>query len=138
MIGEHRCAIDEKGRLNFPAKLREEMGETFTVTRWLDKCLIAFPYNEWERISGLLQEKSLAKSRDLKRFLFAGASEAAPDKQGRILIPQTQREHAKLEKDAIVIGVGKYVEIWDAAAWKDMNDSLSDEVIAKAMEELDF
>ena len=138
LIGEHHCAMDEKGRLNFPVKFREEMGDNFIVTRWLDDCLVAFPADEWERISGLLAEKSVVKSRNVQRFLYAGASEAKPDKQGRILVPQPLRDHAGLEKEIIVIGVGRHAEIWAQDAWKRMTGQLESDTIAKAMEELDF
>ena len=138
LIGEHRCALDDKGRLNFPAKFREEMGDNFIVTRWLDDCLVAFPNGEWERISAQLAEKSVVKSRDVQRFLYAGASEAAPDKQGRILIPGALRQHASLEKDVVVIGVGRHAEIWDAEAWRGMTGRLDSGSIASAMEELEF
>ncbi len=137
-MGEHRCALDEKGRLSFPARFREEMGDSFVVTRWLDDCLVAFPSDEWQRISSLLAEKSVVKSRDVQRFLYAGASEAAPDKQGRILVPAPLREHASLSKDVVVIGVGRHAEIWDAEAWRGMAARMSSGSIAQAMEELDF
>lgn len=138
LFGEHRCTLDEKGRVNFPARFRDEMGESFIVTRWLDDCLVAFPEGEWERISNLLAEKSVVKSRDVQRFLYSGAAEATPDKQGRILIPVPLREHAGLEKDVVVIGVGRHAEIWDAAAWRSMNERLDSVSIESAMEELDF
>lgn len=139
-MGEHRCALDEKGRLNFPAKFREEMGDTFVITRWLDDCLVAFPQSEWERISAILSEKSMVKSRDIQRFLYSGAAEAAPDKQGRILVPMALRKHASLSKDVVVIGAGRKAEIWDAQAWDEMNGNtrMDSDTIAAAMEELDF
>ena len=138
LFGEHRCTLDEKGRVNFPARFRDEMGESFIVTRWLDDCLVAFPEGEWERVSNLLAEKSVVKSRDVQRFLYSGAAETTPDKQGRILIPVPLREHAGLEKDVVVIGVGRHAEIWDAAAWRSMNERLDSVSIESAMEELDF
>ena len=114
LIGEYSYAIDDKGRLNFPPKFREAMGGTFIVTRWLDDCLVAFPEDEWERISALLSEKSMVKSRDV------------------------QRQHAKLEKDVTVIGVGRHAEIWNTQAWQQMNERLRSGPIAAAMEELEF
>ncbi len=138
LIGEYRCVMDEKGRLNFPARLREEMGESFIVTRWLDNCLVAFPQEEWERISAALAEKSVVKSRDIQRFLYSGAGEVKPDKQGRILVSTHLREHATLNKDVLVVGVGRHAEIWDEQAWKRMNERLDSAPIAAAMEELDF
>ena len=115
LIGEYSYAIDDKGRLNFPPKFREAMGGTFIVTRWLDDCLVAFPEDEWERISALLSEKSMVKSRDVQRFLYA-----------------------KLEKDVTVIGVGRHAEIWNTQAWQQMNERLRSGPIAAAMEELEF
>ena len=50
-----------------------------------------------------------------KRQLYAGAVEAAPDKQGRILLPPPLREHAGLDKEVVVIGVGDYAELWEPA-----------------------
>ena len=59
LIGEYSYAIDDKGRVNFPPKFRDEMGPQFIVTRWLDNCLVAFPEKEWERVAALLAEKSI-------------------------------------------------------------------------------
>ena len=138
LIGEYSYAIDEKGRLGFPPKFREEMGSSFIVTRWLDDCLIAFSSSEWERVSAHLLEKSMVKSRDVQRFLYSGATEAVPDKQGRILLPANLRRHAGLEKDVAVIGVGNHAEIWDARAWQAKNEDMRGGPIAAVMEELEF
>lgn len=138
LIGEYSYALDEKGRLTFPPRFREALGETFIVTRWLDSCLVAFPQAEWERISALLSEKSMVKSRDIQRFLYAGAMEAQPDRQGRILLTAVLRRHAHLEKDVTVIGVGGHAEIWSTPAWQQKSESLRAGPIAAAMEELEF
>ena len=137
LIGEYSYAIDDKGRLNFPPKFREAMGGTFIVTRWLDDCLVAFPEDEWERISALLSEKSMVKSRDVQRFLYATAVEASPDKQGRIQLPAKLREYAGLDHDVTIIGNRSFAEIWNTAAWNG-DQATSDEDFTAAMEELDF
>ena len=137
LIGEYSYAIDDKGRLNFPPKFREAMGGTFIVTRWLDDCLVAFPEDEWERISALLSEKSMVKSRDVQRFLYATAVEASPDKQGRILLPAKLREYAGLDHDVTIIGSRSFAEIWNTEAWN-ANQETSDEDFTAAMEDLDF
>lgn len=138
LMGEYNYTIDEKGRLNFPAKFREKMGGQFVVTRWLDDCLVAFPEAEWQRITDILRSKSMVKTRDIQRFLFAAAQEVTPDKQGRILLESALRTHAGLRKEVTVIGVGNYAEIWDTAAWQRKQQSLSGADIEAAMEELDF
>ena len=137
-MGEYNYTIDDKGRLNFPAKFREKMGAEFVVTRWLDDCLVAFPEGEWQRITDILHSKSMVKTRDIQRFLFAAAQEVSPDKQGRILLEPALRSHAGLQKEVTVIGVGSYAEIWDTAAWQKKQASLSGADIEAAMEELDF
>ena len=58
LMGRYDYSIDAKGRLNFPARFRQEMGETFVVTRWLDDCLVAFPQSEFERVAQTFAEKS--------------------------------------------------------------------------------
>ena len=43
-MGEYNCKIDSKGRITFPAKLREQLeGQNFVITRGLDKCIDLFP-----------------------------------------------------------------------------------------------
>lgn len=138
LIGEYNYAMDEKGRLNFPAKFREQMGREFVVTRWLDDCLVAFPQGEWQRITDILKSKSMVKTRDIQRFLFSAAEEVSPDKQGRILLGSALRTHARLEKEVTVIGVGSYAEIWNTAAWAEKQKSLGSADIEAAMEELEF
>lgn len=138
LIGEYSYTADAKGRIGFPVKFREEIGERFYVTRWLDDCCIAFPETEFERIAGLLAEKSMVKSRNISRFLYAGAALVEPDKQGRILLPPNLRKHANLEKDIVVIGVGSHAEIWNAEKWDLMQNEFADGPIAQAMEDLEF
>lgn len=138
LIGEYGYTLDEKGRLSFPPRFREALGEPFIVTRWLDDCLVAFAQPEWERIAALLSEKSMVKSRDIQRFLYAGAMEAQPDRQGRILLTAGLRRHAHLEKEATVIGVGGHAEIWSTPEWQRKSESLRAGPIAAAMEELEF
>ena len=136
LMGEYNYAVDEKGRLNFPAKFREEMGQSFTVTRWLDGCLVAFSAQSMERMVALIEEKSIVKSRQLKRVLYGNAVTVQPDKQGRILLPANLRAHAGLEKDVTIIGAGAYAEIWDTAAWQQLNENFDSDAIEAAMEEM--
>ena len=138
LIGRHDYAIDDKGRLNFPAKFRDDMGKSFVVTCWLDGCLAAFPMVEWERVKSLLREKSMVRSREVQRYLYASATEVSPDKQGRILIPQYLRDAASLDKDVTIIGLDTHAEIWSTEAWVKHEAALRSGPIAEAMEELDF
>ncbi|ASK63590.1 cell division/cell wall cluster transcriptional repressor MraZ [Virgibacillus phasianinus] len=125
-MGEFQHNIDNKGRIIVPAKFREELGERFVVTRGLDKCLFAYPMNEWKLLEEKLKKLPLTKkdARAFTRFFFSGAIECEVDNQGRINIPQTLRNYAVLSKECVVIGVSNRIEFWASENWDDyFNDS---------------
>ena len=138
LMGEYNYAIDEKGRLNFPARFREQMGQVFVITRWMDNCLVAFPESEWQLICEKLQGKSLVKTREIQRFLFAMATDDTPAKQGRVRLSPSLCPRAGLQKDVTIIGVGKHAEIWDTAAWQKKQAGFGSEQLEAAMEELEL
>ena len=139
MKGEYKHSIDAKGRLAMPAKLRDELGERFTVTKGLDGCLAVYPEKEWEpleqRIRGLGNGE---KARRVKRYYFANAFDAQLDAQGRILIPANLREFADLQKDVVVIGQLDHAEIWDSEKWRVYNEAIDAESVAADVEDMDF
>ena len=103
-----------------PAKFREILGEQFVVTRGFDGCLFVFSEEGWEKFEEKLQALPMDKpeARMLSRFFLAGAIDAEVDKQGRILIPSNLLAHSKIEKEAVVAGVGNRVEIWSKDEWE--------------------
>ena len=103
-----------------PAKFRELLGEQFVVTKGFDGCLFVFTQEGWEAFEAKLQALPMDKpeARMLGRFFIAGAIDAEVDKQGRILIPSNLLQHAKIEKEAVVAGVGNRVEIWSKEEWE--------------------
>ena len=103
-FGRYDYTIDAKGRLNFPAKFRDAMGESFVVLEWVDNCLFALPMEEVERLADKLESDELMDSWAISGDLFSTACEVAPDKQGRILLPAELRAYAGLEKDVTIIG----------------------------------
>ena len=117
MKGEYKHSIDAKGRLAMPAKLRDELGERFTVTKGLDGCLAVYPEKEWEGLEERIRSLPMSKSRDLQRFFFSAAFDAELDAQGRILLPANLRAYAGLSKETVVIGASNHAEIWDAVKW---------------------
>lgn len=130
--------IDVKGRMNFPTKLREVLGDSFFVTRGVDNCLFVYSSEEWAVLEEKIKALPLSKGRQLQRFFFSGAMEAEADKQGRILLPQHLREYAGLEKDVIVIGASNRAEIWDKARWEALNAELTQDALVSAMDDLGF
>lgn len=119
-MGEYRHTLDAKGRLAIPARFREGLGERFVATRGMDNCLWVYPPAEWDQFSARLQALPATNpsARALQRFFLAGATECEVDAQGRILIPESLREHARLDREAVVVGVGAKVEIWARGEWE--------------------
>ena len=138
MKGEYQHTLDAKGRLFIPAKLREQLGDSFVVTKGLDECLFVYPQEAWEELEQKIRQLPMSKSRSLQRFFLSSAADVTVDRQGRIVIPPVLRSYAKLERDVVVIGVGERAELWDARRWNAYTDDLDSESIAQAMEELGF
>lgn len=139
-IGEFNHTIDSKGRINIPAKFRDELTTPFYITKGLDNSLFVFPNSEWKIFEEKLKKLPLTNksARAFVRLFFAGASEVSFDKQGRISVSQPLREHANLIKNVKVIGVGNRIEIWSKEDWENYNtpENISYEEIAEQMAEL--
>lgn len=118
-LGTHSPRLDEKGRIIFPAKFREELSNGLVLTRGQERCVYVFSQREFERIHEQMRDAPLAsrQARDYIRVFLSGASDEVPDKQGRVTIPPTLRSYAGLDRELAVIGAGSRAEIWDAAAW---------------------
>ena len=140
LLGEYQHTLDAKGRLILPAKFREELGESVIFTKGLDACLFGYSVSEWSILEEKLKKLPLAKpeARAFARFFFAGAAEIGYDKQGRILLPPVLREHARLEKEVVVIGVSNRIEIWSQDAWNAYNEALAPSVSDLTQELVDL
>ncbi|MBI5286582.1 MAG: division/cell wall cluster transcriptional repressor MraZ [Deltaproteobacteria bacterium] len=133
--GRFKHTIDAKGRLSIPSRFRDVLREKYNDERLiitnLDGCLVAYPFKEW----GILEQKASNLSmfkKEVKaflRFFYSGATECFIDKLGRILIPPVLRDYAKLEKEVVLVGALKKVEIWSKARWE--------EVVARSPEDFD-
>jgi MraZ protein len=114
--------LDAKGRIRIPARFREILTARYEdrcIITNLDRCLIAYPLSEWEIIEQKLGELSLVRPdvKAFQRFFISGATECNFDKQGRILIPQTLREHASFEREVVLAGMLKSFELWSKPLW---------------------
>ena len=115
LLGEFNHSIDEKGRLIIPAKLREDLGDSFVICNGLEGCLFVYSQEEWNKFVQELETlpRMNKDARIFKRYFFGSASEGSFDKQGRVLVPPSLRKAAHLEKDVVLVGVQDRVEIWD-------------------------
>lgn len=141
-IGEYNHSIDEKGRVRIPKNFRDELGETFYVTRGFDKCLFVFSEKEWTAFQNKLGENQL-KSKDFRRihrFFTGSATQCNLDGQGRATLSQAQRVHGDIEKDVVVMGVSNRIEIWSKSKYDAYVDGEFDNIsdLADSMDGLDL
>ena len=125
LINSFEHTVDAKGRLFIPAKWREDLGNTVIVTRGMlgkdeGRCLFGMSLDMW---NGLLERYNKIAMTDVKaqnalRMIFANACDCELDKQGRILISNTLRKFAGIDKDAVLVGMGNRIEIWSQEAWE--------------------
>ncbi len=132
LTGEYNNTLDEKGRLSFPAKLRTELNENvLIVTRsYLDHCLQLFTAEEWEQLKTRIMASVSPFSKEnmnvVRRFI-APAQAVEFDKAGRLSIPQSLREYAGLSKDCTILGVDKFMEVWDSEKYREYLASTEDQ-----------
>lgn len=117
--GTSRLALDAKGRISVPSRHRDQLQLScegrLTLTRHPDGCLLVYPRPYWE-----LKRQHLAtlpySARSLQRLLLGSAIDADLDGAGRLLIPSGLREDAKLTREAALVGMGAYFELWEPEA----------------------
>jgi MraZ protein len=121
LLGEFEHTIDDKNRLTLPAKFRQALSGGLIITRGMEGCLSCYPAADWQRLveSRLARLDPLSKEgRQMHRYFYSGASEAEPDKQGRVMLPASLARNAGLGREVVVAGVGDHLEIWDRVAWR--------------------
>jgi MraZ protein len=118
-LGRFLHTLDTKGRLAIPARFREELAAGAVLTRGIDRCLTLYPLSAWsplaEKVSAL--PISDPDARTFRRLVFAAASNVELDSQGRILLPVELRDYAGIDRDAAVVGVNTWLEIWSPERW---------------------
>jgi MraZ protein len=124
-IGRYEYSIDDKSRVSIPAKFREALSlsaDSRLILTILDGCIAAYPYQEWLQIQNNISASG-PKSKEQRAFLryfFAGATECAFDKLGRVLIPQALKTDAQIQKNVVIVGVGKKIEVWAKEKWEEL------------------
>lgn len=142
LMSEYQHSIDKKGRMFVPAKLRENLGSRVIVSKSLDgsPCLFIYSEQEWQKLVDNINSKPFVKARNLQRYLFSGAVDLEYDSQGRVLLPASLRDFAKLNdgESAKIVGVSNRVEIWNTENWNKQNEGISQEEILNALEECEL
>lgn len=127
--------LDAKGRLAIPTKYREMLtglcaGRLVATIDTEEHCLLIYPVDEWEVIQAKIEALPSFNpvARRIQRLLIGHATDIDMDANGRILLPQPLREYAQLEKESILIGQGKKLELWSKSLWEGRRDEYIAEV----------
>lgn len=127
-LGQFYHSVDEKGRLTIPAGYRDEFVDGVYVTQGFDRNLRLLTTPTFQEMSEKVVRLSETnpKIRKLRRLFFATAGRVELDRLGRVLIPQFLRDFACLEKEAVIVGVGNFIEIWSPVSWQEQLQEISD------------
>lgn len=126
LIGSFTHTVDAKGRVFIPAKWRDDLGGTIIFTRGFrgqdeSKCLIGMPIEYWKDFAKRFSSLPLSDNRvqNMRRMIFANANDSELDKQGRALMDSELRKYAGIDRDVVLVGIDRYMEIWGLDAWTD-------------------
>lgn len=117
--GYEQYSIDEKGRVNIPARMRrvlaDEAANTFILTRGNDNCVAAYPLNEWKKYMDKISKLNPfdEKNRRFMRSFLKWNIEVTLDRQNRITIPKSHIEIADIKKNVVILGQYDHIEFWD-------------------------
>jgi MraZ protein len=140
--GQFTYLMDSKGRIAIPAKLRKHISadanETFVMTRGLSNCIDLYPLDEWQKIEEKLLGLNSFQPDDARfiRMISQYATDDVMDVQSRIMVPSTLISYAKIEKEVLIIGALKKIEIWNPKVYDEyLNQSPQtyEEIAAKVM-----
>ncbi len=120
-FGEHAITLDAKGRMAIPTRYREAVQSqcenrlVLTYSAFDSGALWLYPEAEWQRVRDEVMGLSTfnPSHRSLQRRLVGSATALEPDGNGRLLLPQTLRQFAGLEKRVVFMGMGSRFEIWN-------------------------
>jgi len=140
--GQYKYSVDSKGRLSIPAKLRRQLSpeanDTFVMTQGTARCIDVYPMDQWQHFEQKLIALNPFNPQEAKfiRMILQHAAEDKLDTQSRILIPPNLLEYAKIEKEVLVLGALKKIELWDPETYKEYLEQSSEtyeEIAAKVM-----
>ncbi len=140
-IGETYCRTDSEGWLTIPAEFRAELAEGATVTRGIDRCLVVYPADAWQKLATKMERQlpwTSTVARAFNRLVFSGASACAPGEGGEIRLPEPLREYAGITDKVVVVGLFSHLEVWSPEEWEKMRSASVEDGVALAQELAEF
>jgi MraZ protein len=140
--GQELHSIDNKGRVNIPAKMRRSISpdanDTFTVTRGQDDCIVAYPLDEWKNYEAKFEVLNQydSKNRFFLRKILMWSEEVLLDAQQRIMLPKKLTDFAGIDGKVLIVGMVDHIEFWNPEKFEEYlnnHDESYEEVAAKVM-----
>lgn len=134
LLGEFEVTLDAKGRFMLPVGFKRQLPESgssrFVLSRGFEACLTLYTEAQWDKVAAVVNRLNEfnPKSRQFKRVFLNGATYVEPDAAGRLLVPKTMLEYAKLNKDLVFSAQMDKVELWDADAFRAQTAINSDDL----------
>lgn len=131
-FGRHEHALDVKGRVILPAKLRAPFGDVGFLTQFKGGCLALWTPEEFDAQMAALQERQVEGStqRNLARVFAAGTEQVEVDRQGRLAIAPHLRAFAGLAGGVLVVGAIDRIELWSPERWSERTSGAEQELMS--------
>ena len=133
-LGTSDHSLDSKGRVILPSKFREELGESFYITKGFEKCVQVMSVDEFDRLRAQIRALPADKALSLQYLLISPAVLVSPNSQGRVVISQKLREDAGLSGEITVVGMDSRIEIWDKATFTAFMEQQKQASVKEALE----
>ncbi len=128
MNGEYHISLDDKGRIRIPKNFISEFGKYCYIGKGIDECLWLFSEEEWDEFEEKVNNGNAVNKnfRRIQRHLIGSSVKQEIDRQSRANIPNSLIDYAKLDKECVVIGIGKKIEIWSKEVYDATQTDLDD------------
>jgi len=118
--GASSLNLDAKGRLSVPTRYRDVLSATahgqLTITKHPHGCLMLFPRPEWEKFRERIGELPMS-AQWWKRIFLGNAMDVELDSTGRVLVSPELREGAGIQRETVLLGMGRHFELWDKTTY---------------------
>ena len=135
-VGEFHHTLDAKNRIFITAKYRTALGDSFYITRKMERCLAIYSEAEWTKMTDKLNTLPDSVVGAIKQFLYSKTVSVTPDGQGRIVLPPELMQYAAIEKNAVIIGVGDHLQIWSDALWSEKENTMDTAALMEQLRQL--
>lgn len=121
-VGVAAHSLDSKKRVFVPAKYRDDLGETFYITRKFDAYLSIYTAEDWDIYTEKLEKLPESIAAEVQDFILGGAQKCTMDSSGRIIIEDRLLRHAKIDKNVVFVGAGRQIRVWAEELWNEREE----------------